>query len=119
MAAQCSVLGHGCAGDNLKYCAHCSALKDDQHIPYELMRREERVNFQILADRNDMFPRALLARNAGIEGRDSATEHGPRASTATFREAVQQEEDSKDSGEADLSVVAEAAPGTLAVRDSE
>ena len=26
MAAQCSVLGHGCAGD--KYCAHCSAVKE-------------------------------------------------------------------------------------------
>ena len=80
MAAQCSVLGHGCAGN--EYCGHCSAHKDNRHIPYELILVKEAVNFQVLADRYDVFPSTLFAINAGFEGKDGPTEHGLRASTA-------------------------------------
>ena len=80
MAAQCSVLGHGCAGNH--YCGHCSAHKDHRHIPYELILVKEAVNFQRLADRYDMFPNTLFAINAGTEGKGGPTELGLRASTA-------------------------------------
>ena len=80
MAAQCSVLGHGCAGNH--YCGHCSAHKDNRHIPYELILVKEAVNFQRLADRYDVFPSTLFAINAGLEGKGGPTELGLRASTA-------------------------------------
>ena len=67
MAAQCAVLGHGCAGN--EYCAHCTAHKDARHIPYELMRVEAATSFQRLADELDMFPSSLYAINACLEGR--------------------------------------------------
>jgi hypothetical protein len=67
MAAQCAVLGHGCAGN--EYCGHCTPctarnLKDARYIQYELMRVEEAISFQKLADELDMFPSSLYAINA-------------------------------------------------------
>ena len=35
MAAQCAVIGHGCAGHH--YCAHCMAHENERHLPYELV----------------------------------------------------------------------------------
>jgi hypothetical protein len=62
MAAQCAVLGHGCARN--EYCGHCTARKDARYIPYELMRVEEAISFQKLADKLDIFPSSLYAINA-------------------------------------------------------
>lgn len=88
MAAQCAVLGHGCAGDH--YCGHCNAHKSQRHIPYELRRVvDEAVSFQQLADKYDMFPSTLYALNAGSKG--GQTEHGLRSCTADamFEEEVE------------------------------
>ena len=43
MAAQCAVLGHGCAGN--EYCGHCRAHRSHRHIPYELRQVERDVSF--------------------------------------------------------------------------
>ena len=100
MASQCAVLGHGCAGH--KYCGHCSAEKENRHIPYELIRVEKNINFERLADAYDMFPSTLFAINAGLEGHDGPTEHGLRASTAdaAFEEATAAviEDEAEDEG---------------------
>jgi hypothetical protein len=77
MEAQCSVLGHWCAGN--QYCGH-SAHKDNWHIPYELILVKEAVNFHVLADQYNAFPSTLLAINAGFEGKGGPTEHGLCAS---------------------------------------
>ena len=86
MAAQCAVLGHGCAGN--EYCGHCTAHKSQRHIPYELMQVEEAMSFQRLAKEQDMFPSSLYAINAGNETKGGETEHGLRSCTAdaTFGE---------------------------------
>ena len=86
MAAQCAVLGHGCAGN--EYCGHCTAHKNVRHIPYELMRVKAATSFQKLADELDMFPSSLYAINACLEGNGGETEHGLRSCTAdaTFEE---------------------------------
>jgi hypothetical protein len=91
MAAQCAVLGHGCAGN--EYCGHCTAHKSQRHIPYELMRVEEAMSFQRLAKEQDMFPSSLYAINAGNETKGGETEHGLRSCTAdaTFEEETWEE----------------------------
>ena len=100
MAAQCAVLGHGCAGN--EYCGHCAAHKSQRHIPYKLMRVEEAISFQRLAQEHDMFPSSLYAINAGNETQGGETEHGLRSCTAdaTFEEETWEEVDSED-GEAE------------------
>ena len=113
MAAQCSVLGHGCAGNH--YCGHCSAHKDHRHIPYELILVKEAVNFQRLADRYDMFPSTLSAINAGMEGKGGPTELGLRASTAdaTFSRVSPDsvEEEEQQAGAAAVAPAASRAAG--------
>jgi len=88
MAAQCAVLGHGCAGN--EYCGHCMAHRSHRHIPYELKKVESDISFRQLAEEYDMFPSTLYAINACMEGQGGPTEHGLRASTldATFEEEV-------------------------------
>ena len=61
MLAQCSLLGQGCAG-NL-YCPHCSAHKATRHIPFELHRVKESVNFIKFADSVDMKAETLWTIN--------------------------------------------------------
>ena len=110
MAAQCSVLGHGCA-DN-EYCGHCSAHRNNRHIPYELILVKEAVNFQHLADRYDLFPSTLFAVNAGMEGKGGPTELGLRASTAdaTFSRVLP-ESNKKKEAEQQASAAPEASLG--------
>ena len=96
MAAQCAVLGHGCAGN--EYCAHCTAHRNNRHIPYELIRLEKAVSFQRLAEDHDMFPHSLYAINAGLQGMGGETEHGLRSCTAdaTFQEEEEEEEEEQE-----------------------
>jgi hypothetical protein len=88
MAAQCAVLGHGCAGN--EYCGHCMAHRGHRHIPYELKQLESDISFRQLAEDYDMFPSTLYAINACMESQGGPAEHGLRASTmdATFEEDV-------------------------------
>jgi len=81
MAAQCAVLGHGCAGK--EYCGHCMAHRDERHIPYELYKVETAINFQKLANQYDMFSETLYAINAAEDFKkvQKLTEDGLRAST--------------------------------------
>ena len=82
MAAQCAVLGHGCAGHN--YCGHCNAHKEERHIPYELHKVQTDINFQQLATSFDMFPKTLYAINAAsLDSTDvlKLSEDGLRACT--------------------------------------
>jgi len=65
MLAQCSLLGQGCAGK--QYCAHCNAHKDTRHIPFELHRVSERVNFWKLAEELDLHADALWSINTSAE----------------------------------------------------
>ena len=93
MAATCAVLGHGCAGN--EYCGHCTAHKNERHIPYVLMLADEAVSFQRLAEKHDMFPSTLYAINACLEGQGGETEHGLRSCTAdtAFEEDASAAED--------------------------
>jgi hypothetical protein len=88
MAAQCAVLGQGCAGHH--YCGHCMAHRDDRHIPYTLHRVPNDINFQALAHEFDMFPKTLHAINAATdhEGVQLLNEDGFRACTAVSKEAA-------------------------------
>ena len=81
MAAQCAVLGQGCAGH--RYCAHCNAHKNQRHIPYELYKVQEDINFQKLASEFDMFPTTLYAINAAADDTNvlCLSEDGLRACT--------------------------------------
>jgi len=91
MAAQCAVLGHGCAGN--EYCGHCTAHRNERHVPYSLMRVDETVSFQQLAERHDMFPSSLYAINACSEGRGCDTELGLRSCTADATFEAEEAED--------------------------
>ena len=62
MAAQCAILGHGCAGHH--YCAHCEAHADERHLPYALRTMDKATNFSALAHEYDMHPKTLFALNA-------------------------------------------------------
>ena len=63
MAAQCAILGHGCAGHH--YCAHCMAHADERHLPYALRTLDEDTNFSALAHELDMHPKTLFALTRG------------------------------------------------------
>jgi hypothetical protein len=65
MLAQCSLLGQGCAGK--QYCAHCNAHKDTRHIPFELRRVPERLNFRELAEELDLHADTLWSINTSAE----------------------------------------------------
>jgi len=105
MAAQCAMLGHGCAGDH--YCGHCNAHKSQRHIPYELRRMDEAVSFQQLAEVYDMFPSTLYTLNAGLKG--GQTEHGLRSCTA---DATFEEEEEEEIGEEAVLAGGEASIGS-------
>jgi hypothetical protein len=90
MAAQCSVLGHGCAGHH--FCGHCNAHKEQRHVPYTLLKVQEAINFKQLAHDHDLWPSTLHAINAGTLVRmDGLTEHGLRACTADADFAEEEE----------------------------
>jgi hypothetical protein len=82
MAAQCAILGHGCAGHN--YCAHCMAHADERHLPYELRKMDEDTNFSALAHALDMHPKTLFALNTREDHAEvqALTLQGLRDSTA-------------------------------------
>jgi len=61
MLAQCSLLGHGCAGKH--YCAHCNTHKDRRHIPFELLLVKEPVNFCKFANQLDLHAETLWSIN--------------------------------------------------------
>lgn len=92
MAAQCAVLGHGCAGHH--YCGHCNAHREQRHIPYTLLKVQEAINFKKLAEDHDMWPSTLHAINAGTLAKGGLTEHGLQACTAApdFVEEEMEEE---------------------------
>ena len=120
MAAQCAVLGHGCAGN--EYCGHCTAHRDERHIPYDLMRVDEAVSFQRLAEKHDMFPSSLYGINACLEGKGGETELGLRSCTAdaTFEvdEGAEGAEEAEDDAAEDSEPEEEreGGPGNLHVR---
>ena len=82
MAAQCAILGHGCAGHH--YCAHCMAHADERHLPYALRTLDEDTNFSALAHELDMHPKTLFALNTRVDhaGVQALTLQGLRDSTA-------------------------------------
>ena len=82
MAAQCAILGHGCAGHH--YCAHCMAHADERHLPYALRTMDEDTNFSALAHELDMHPKTLFALNTRVDhaGVQALTLQGLRDSTA-------------------------------------
>ena len=90
MAAQCAVLGHGCAGHH--FCGHCNAHKEQRHVPYTLLKVQEATNFKQLADDHDLWPSTLHAINAGTLVRwGGLTEHGLQACTADAGFAEEEE----------------------------
>ena len=82
MAAQCAVIGHGCAGNH--YCAHCMAHEKDRHLPYVLVTTDEETTLQAMAHRYDMHARTLYAINTRQDhkGVQILTVDGLRNSTA-------------------------------------
>lgn len=114
MAAQCAVLGQGCAGNH--YCGHCMAHKEARHIPYELVRVTEAISIQKLADKYDMFTRTLRAINLGSpqgHGDSGLTETGLRACTA---DASFDASDSDEEEEEAVPGGAPARPGATGLR---
>ena len=90
MAAQCAVLGHGCAGHN--FCGHCNVHKEQRHVPYTLLKVQKAINFKQLADDHDLWPSTLHAINAGTLVRlGGLTEHGLQACTADAGFAEEEE----------------------------
>ena len=87
MAAQCAVIGHGCAGDH--YCAHCMAHENERHLPYELVITTEDTSLQAMAHEHDMHARTLYAINTGVDHLkvQILTEGGLRESTVLNAEA--------------------------------
>ena len=82
MAAQCAVLGHGCAGNH--YCGFCMAHEEDRHLPYILVTTDEETSFQAMAHKYDMHARTLYAINTRQDhkGVQILTTDGLRNSTA-------------------------------------
>jgi hypothetical protein len=81
MAAQCAVIGHGCAGHY--YCAHCMAHENERHLPYELVNTTKDTSLQAMAHEYDMHARTLYAINTGHDHEkvQILTESGLREST--------------------------------------
>ena len=87
MAAQCAVIGHGCAGHH--YCAHCMMHENERHLPYVLVTTTKPTNLQAMAHEYDLHARTLYAINAGVDhkGVQILTEQGLRQSTVLDAEA--------------------------------
>ena len=82
MAAQCALIGHGCAGHH--FCAHCNTHAEERHLPYVLKLVDEETSLQALAKEHDMRPRTLYAINAMVDDKkvQVLTRDGLRNSTA-------------------------------------
>ena len=87
MAAQCAVIGHGCAGHH--YCAHCMMHENERHLPYVLVTTTKSTNLQAMAHEYDLHARTLYAINTGVDhkGVQILTEQGLRQSTVLDAEA--------------------------------
>jgi hypothetical protein len=87
MAAQCAVIGHGCAGHH--YCAHCMMHENERHLPYVLVTTVKPTTLQAMAHEYDLHARTLYAINAGLDhkGVQILTESGLRQSTVLDAEA--------------------------------
>ena len=87
MAAQCAVIGHGCAGH--RFCAHCMTHENERHLPYALVTTTELTSLQAMAHQYDLHARTLYAINACVDhqGVQVLTQSGLGESTVLDAEA--------------------------------
>ncbi len=74
------------------FCGHCNVHKEQRHVPYTLLKVQEAINFNKLADDHDLWPSTLHAINAGTLVRwGGLTEHCLQACTADAGFAEEEE----------------------------